>query len=137
MFLRLYIKICEIAQSFWLMQMHLKCLLLRYFHCLPFDKKLACITNCQEKQSFPWALVRLIWMVLRFNWNHNKGNLYIKSMLCTQGGPIFLGILHRQVYPTLLCVVAVFQVKAIGVLWNLLSHQSASRNGMSIFILNY
>ena len=31
----------------------------RYCHCVPFDKKLACITNYREKQSFTWPLVCL------------------------------------------------------------------------------
>ena len=26
-------------------------------HCVPFDKKLASLTNYREKQSFPWPLV--------------------------------------------------------------------------------
>ena len=29
----------------------------RFFHNVPFDKKLACITNYREKQSFQWPLV--------------------------------------------------------------------------------
>ena len=35
----------------------------RYCHCVPFDKKLACITNYQEKQSFPWPLVLYIYII--------------------------------------------------------------------------
>ena len=29
----------------------------RYCHILPFDKKLSCLTNDQERRSFPWPLV--------------------------------------------------------------------------------
>ena len=31
----------------------------RYCHLMSFDKKLACLTNYQERQSFPWPLVYL------------------------------------------------------------------------------
>ena len=40
----------------------------RYCHCVPFDKKLASITNYREKQSFPWPLV-----MVYFSWEwHEK-----------------------------------------------------------------
>ena len=29
----------------------------RYCHFMPFDKKLACLANYQERRSFPWPLV--------------------------------------------------------------------------------
>ena len=41
--------------------------------------------------------VMVYFTVLRFNWIHNEGNLFLKSILRIQGGPL-LGILHMQVY---------------------------------------
>ena len=32
----------------------------RYCHLMPFDKKLACLTNYKERRSFPWPLVTYI-----------------------------------------------------------------------------
>ena len=34
---------------------------IKYCHCVPFDKKLACIINYWVKQSFPWPLVSYCW----------------------------------------------------------------------------
>ena len=31
----------------------------RYCHFMPFDKKLACLANYQERRSFPWPLVSI------------------------------------------------------------------------------
>ena len=36
---------------------HFAELIQEYCHLMPFDKKLACLTNYQERRSFPWPLV--------------------------------------------------------------------------------
>ena len=31
---------------------------------MPFDKKLACLTNYQERRSFPWPLVSILFWII-------------------------------------------------------------------------
>ena len=46
-----------------------------YCHLMPLDKKLACLTNYQERRSFPWPLVLykgLGFFVTGIIWNEQK-----------------------------------------------------------------
>ena len=85
--------------------MHLTCLSFRYFHCVPFDKKLACITNYREKQSLRIRLSRR-----HFRWHFRRQFVSNQNLQCN--GELFLllnklfGTSTKRSHPVLLFMLA-------------------------------
>ena len=51
---------------------------------MPFDKKFACVTNYQERRSFPWSLVSNSWLE-GFKIQSPDINFPLKRCLCYAG----------------------------------------------------
>ena len=60
---------------------------------MSFDKKLACLTNYQERRSFPWPLVEI------YSPEHNQNHPCFRLLT---SGTIEEKIYHRQIFKQLL-----------------------------------
>ena len=78
----------------------------RYCHFMPFDKKLACLANYQERRSFPWPLVQYIsclnlyTYLYMISYSYDISLTLVLTLLLTSWSPVSVLALILMYWPS-------------------------------------